>query len=260
MVGDSQADLPALAFTGVRYGLAAACFTPFLRGARHWRWPDWQWAAFCGLLGITGFNMPAAIGQRTVSASLTGLLDGSEPLLIIIVTAVLARRWPSRWTMFASALGMTGILLLAHGSGPRLGDPSGISLILLGALLWACYCIAVPTLVNRRGPLTSTAAIMLCGALPLLAVGAPQTGSMLHQLTMLQAIVFAALIIGSSVLATLCWNAGSAVLGAAKAGWFLYLVPVVSLIGGVVLLGEPVKSIELVGGAIILLSVYLSQR
>jgi drug/metabolite transporter (DMT)-like permease len=260
MVGETQSALPALAFTGVRYGLAAACFAPFLWGARHWRWADWRLAGICGLLGITGFNLPAAIGQRTVSAGLTGLLDGTEPLLIVIVSAVLARKWPGRWTMFASGLGMTGILLLAHGSGPALGDPTGIALVLLGALLWACYCIAVPKLVNRHGALPSTAAIMLFGALPLLATGAPHTGAMLHQLTPLQIAVFAALVIGSSVFATLCWNAGSAVLGATKAGWFLYLVPVVSLAGGVIFLSEPVKMIELLGGSLILLSVYLSQR
>jgi drug/metabolite transporter (DMT)-like permease len=261
LVGETQSALPALAVTGVRYGLAAACFAPFLWGARNWRWADWRLAAFCGVLGITGFNLPAAIGQRTVSAGMTGLLDGTEPLLIIIVGALLARQWPGSRTIFASVLGLAGIFLLAHGSsGPALGDPTGISLVLLGALLWACYCIAVPRLVNRRGVLPSTAAIMLFGALPLLAAGAPHTGAMLHQLTPLQAAVFAALVIGSSVFATLCWNAGSAVLGATKAGWFLYLVPFVSLIGGVVFIGEPVKTIELLGGSLILLSVYLSQR
>jgi drug/metabolite transporter (DMT)-like permease len=260
MVGDTQSALPALAFTGIRYGLAATCFAPFLWGTRHWAWADWRLAGFCGLLGITGFNLPAALGQRTVAAGLTGLLDGSEPLLIVVVAALLARQWPSRGTVIGSALGMTGILLLASGTGPALGDPSGIALVLFGALLWACYCITVPKLVNRRGALPSTAAIMMCGALPLLAAGAPRTGEMLHQLNILQTTIFAALVIGSSVLATLCWNAGSAALGAAKAGWFLYLVPVVSLIGGVVFLGEPIKLIELLGGTLILASVYLSQR
>jgi drug/metabolite transporter (DMT)-like permease len=260
MVGESQLALPALAFTGIRYGLAAACFAPFLWGTRRWTWRDWRLATFCGLLGITGFNLPAAIGQRTVSAGLTGLLDGSEPLLIIIVAACLARRWPNRETMFASGLGMTGILLLALGSGPALGDLTGIMLVLCGACFWACYCVAVPRLVTAHGALSSTSAVMLCGALPLLAAGAPQTSTVLHQLTFPQSVVFAALVIGSSVFATLCWNAGSSVLGAAKAGWFLYLVPVVSLIGGIVFLDEPIKLIELVGGGLVLGSVYLSQR
>jgi drug/metabolite transporter (DMT)-like permease len=162
--------------------------------------------------------------------------------------------------MFASLLGMTGIVLLASGSGPALGNPTGIGLVLCGAFLWACSCVAVPKLVNVHGALTSTAAVMLCGSLPLFAIGLPRTGALLNQLTVPQSIVFAALVIGSSVFATLCWNAGSSALGAEKAGWFLYLVPVISLIGGCVFLSEPVKLIELIGGALILLSVYLSQR
>jgi drug/metabolite transporter (DMT)-like permease len=260
MVGVNQSALPALAFTGVRYGLAAAFFTPFLWGARHWRWPEWRLAAICGLLGITGFNLPAAIGQRTVSAGLTGLLDGAEPLMIVVVGALIARQFPSRWTIFASAIGMAGIVLLARGSGPALGDPLGIALVLIGALLWSCYCLAIPKLINLHGALPGTAAVMLFGTIPLLAAGAPHTGSFLHEISPAQTFVLFALVIGSSVFATLCWNAGSAVLGAVQAGWFLYLVPVVSLIGGVMLLGEPVKMIELVGGALILLSVFLSQR
>jgi drug/metabolite transporter (DMT)-like permease len=260
MVGINQSALPALAFTGLRYALAAVLFAPFLWRARSWGWRDWRLAGLCGLLGITGFNLPAAIGQRTVSAGLTGLLDGSEPLMIVVIGALLTKRFPGPWTIGASALGLTGIVLLAHGSFPALGDPLGIALVLIGALLWACYCLAVPDLINRQGALPGTAAVMLFGAIPLLAAGAPQTGNFLHQVSAMQSLVFLALVIGSSVLATLCWNAGSAVLGAAQAGWFLYLVPVVSLVGGVLLLGEPVRMIELIGGSLILLSVYLSQR
>ncbi len=260
LVGINQSALPALAFTGLRYGLAALLFAPFLWGARSWRWRDWRLAAFCGALGITGFNLPAALGQRTVSAGLTGLLDGAEPLMIVLLGALISRRLPSRATLMASAIGLAGIMLLTRGSGPALGDPAGIALVLLGALFWSCYCIAVPKLVNRHGPLPSTAVVMLFGALPLLAAGAPQTGALVSQISAAQSAVFLALVIGSSVLATLCWNAGSATLGAAQAGWFLYLVPLVSVTGGVILLGEPVKAIELAGGGLVLLSVYLSQR
>lgn len=260
MVGVNQSALPALAFTGLRYGLAAVLFAPFLWGARSWRWRDWRLAAFCGALGIAGFNLPAALGQRTVSAGMTGLLDGAEPLMIVLLGALISRRLPSLATLMASAIGLTGIVLLARGSGPALGDPVGIALVLTGALFWSCYCLAVPELVNRNGPLPSTAAVMLFGAIPLLVAGAPQTGALVNQISVVQTIVFLALVIGSSVLATLCWNAGSAILGAAQAGWFLYLVPLVSLTGGVILLGEPVKAIELFGGGLVLLSVYLSQR
>jgi drug/metabolite transporter (DMT)-like permease len=260
MVGTDHAALPAMAFTGMRYGIAALVFAPLLWGARHWSKRDWALGAVCGVIGVTGFNLPAALGQRTVSAGLTGLLDGAEPLMIVIFSSLMHRRLPSRWTMFASVLGLGGIVLLAQGSGPALGDPAGIALVLFGAMLWALYCVMVPILINRRGALSSTAVTMLFGALPLLAAGLPGTPGLLHIITGFQWGLLAVMVLTTSVISMLCWNAGSAVLGAEQAGWFLYLLPVVSLIGGALLLGEPVKTVELVGGALILVSVYLSQR
>ncbi len=260
MVGTGYAALPALAFTGIRYGMAALVFAPLLWGARHWNRRDWVLGAACGVIGVTGFNLPAALGQRTVSAGLTGLLDGAEPLMIVIFSALMHRRFPSGWTMFATLLGLSGIVLLAHGSGSALGDPLGIALVLFGAMLWALYCVMVPALINKRGALPATAVTMLFGAVPLLAAGLPGTPGLLHIITGFQWALMVVMVLSTSVISMLCWNAGSAALGAEQAGWFLYLLPVVSLIGGAIILGEPVKAVELLGGALILLSVFLSQR
>ena len=260
MVGTDHAALPAMAFTGIRYGLGALIFVPLLWGARDWSGRDWALGAACGVIGVAGYNLPAALGQRTVSAGLTGLLDGAEPLLIVIFSALIQRRWPTRWTIFASALGLSGIVLLAHGSGPALGDPAGIALVLLGAVLWALYCVMVPPLINKRGALPATAVTMLFGALPLLAAGLPGTPTLLHVITGDQWALLVVMVLTTSVLSMLAWNAGSAVLGAEQAGWFLYLLPVVSVIGGALMLGEPVKVVEIAGGTLVLISVYLSQR
>jgi drug/metabolite transporter (DMT)-like permease len=40
----------------------------------------------------------------------------------------------------------------------------------------------------------------------------------------------------------------------------LYLLPLVSLIGGAAILDEPITGTEICGGGLILLSVFLSQR
>jgi drug/metabolite transporter (DMT)-like permease len=260
MVGITQAGLPALAFNGMRYTLAAICFAPFLWSARHWSRADWRLGLVCGVLGITGYNLPAAIGQRTVSAGLTGLLDGAEPLMIVIFTAIMLRRRPTGWTILASVIALAGVVLLAHGAGPAQGDPLGIALVLTGAVLWAAYCVLVPDLIDRRGALPATAVTMALGAVPLLASGLPETGPMLRAMSTVQWEVMLGLVVGCSVFSMFCWNVGSAALGAEKAGWFLYLLPVVSLIGGALLLGEPVTFVELFGGGLLLVAVYLSQR
>jgi drug/metabolite transporter (DMT)-like permease len=242
MVGLAQSGLPPVAFNGLRYGLASLLLAPGLWQTRGWTLQDWGLGALCGFIGLTG------------------LLDATEPLMIVVFTAAMLRRVPSRWTFAATFLGLAGIVLLAHGSGPALGDPRGIALILSGALLWGIYCVLVTPLVNRRGALPVTSVTVIFGAIPMVLLSADQLPALVAQMDLGQWEITLALVIGTSVGAMLCWNAGSAALGAQRAGWFLYLVPVVSLIGGALLLGEPIKLVELFGGALILLSVALSQK
>jgi len=260
LVGTDHAALPAMAFLALRYGLAAVMFLPFLAGIRAWSRLDLVFGALCGLIGIAGYNLPSVLGQRTVSAGLTGLLNGAEPMMIVIIAAFTHRRVPTGWTLFAGAVGLAGIVLLAHGSGPALGDPLGIALVLIGALLWSVYCVIIPRLIFARGAVTVTAVSMVFGAVPLVACGAGQAPALAHDMTGWQLGLTAALALGPSMISMLCWNAGTAALGAERAGWFLYLLPLVSLVGGALLLGEPVKPVEIFGGGLILLSVFLSQR
>jgi drug/metabolite transporter (DMT)-like permease len=261
MVGSSHAGLPALPFVAMRYSIAALIYTPILFGApRRWSRRDWVLGGIYGLLGITSYNLLSAFGQRSVSAGLTGLLNGISPLLIVIFSAVLHRRMPSAWTIVATIIGLAGIVLLAHGAGPAQGDVFGITLILISALSWALYCVLSPALIRRRGAVPVTAVAMTIGALPLLAAGGPQMPGVIAHLSALQWEILIGLVLGMSITAFLCWNIGSGGLGAEQAGWFLYLMPVVSLLGGAAILHEPLTAVEFFGGGLIMLSVFLSQR
>jgi drug/metabolite transporter (DMT)-like permease len=260
MVGTSHAGLPAAAFIAVRYGIACVLFLPLLREAGAWTRRELVFGALCGMIGISGYNLLSVIGARTVSAGMTGLLNGAEPLMIVLLGAIMRRRLPAAWTLAAAAIGLAGIVLLARGSGPALGDPLGIALTLTGALLWAVYCVLVPPLIAARGAITVTAVAMCAGAVPLLAAGGTGMPVLFHAMTGSQWVLTVMLAIGPSMISMLCWNAGTAALGAEKAGWFLYLLPLVSLVGGAAILGEPVKPVEIAGGGLILLSVFLSQR
>jgi drug/metabolite transporter (DMT)-like permease len=260
LVGEHLAGLPPEALSALRYSMAAICFSPMLFHLRGWSRRDLALGGALGVLGVAGFNLPATMGQRTVSAGLTGLLEAAAPMMIVIVSSIRARRLPAGWTLLAGMIGLAGILLLARGSGPVLGDPKGIALILFAALAWSVYCVLAPPLIRRRGALPVTSVIMLAGAVPLIGIGGGQAPQMMQAMTGLEWTLLIGLVLGTSVLAMITWNAGTAVLGSVQAGWFMYLVPLVSLIGGAILLREPVKLVELAGGGLILLSVYLSQR
>ncbi len=261
MVGLNHLGVPALPFISFRYLLASLVYAPILiRATRNWSREDWGLGVLCGFIGIAGYNLPNVLGSRTVSASMTGLLNAVQPLLIVLIAALQARRPPRLWTFGAGCIGLAGIYLLARGAGPALGDATGIVLTLTGALFWSIYCVLVPPLIKRRGAVAVTAVTMAAGTVPMLLLGAPGIPAMVATLTLTQWEITLGLVLCTSVFAILCWNAGSAGLGAEQAGWFLYLLPFVSFAGGVGLLGEPATAVEFFGGGLIMLAVFLSQR
>jgi drug/metabolite transporter (DMT)-like permease len=261
LVGDTRDALAPVPFIGLRYGVATLCFLPFVPGAlRSWSRRDLALGALCGLIGVLGYNLPAAMGNRTVSAGMVGLLNATEPLIIVLLSALRVRQFPRLMTFGAAGIGLVGILLLARAAGPAQGDPQGIALVLLAAFDWALYCVIVPPLLARHSALQVSAVTMLFGTLPMLAIGAPGLPLLVASITLPQWEILAALSFGTSVIALVAWNAGAAGLGAEAAGWFLYLLPVVSVSGGAALLAEPLTAAELLGGFLILLSVFLSQR
>ncbi len=260
LVGNTHAALAPLPFIALRYLLASICFVPVLWGElRRWPRQELLFGALCGLVGVTGYNLLNVSGSRTVTAGMAGLLNGSEPLLIVLLLSLQRRRWPSRGTLVASGVGVFGIGLLALGAGPAVGDVKGILFILGGAGFWAVYCVLAVPLLQRRGTVAITAITVITGTLPLLAAGGGGIPEIVTRMSLGQWEIVGALSL-TTVIAILAWNKGSAALGAEQSGWFLYLLPVVGAAGGTILLGEPLTLMELSGGGLIMLSVFLSQR
>lgn len=260
-IGNGNLAMPGAAYMALRYGIATICFFPGLLAAiRRWSIQDWLRGAVCGLTGVAAYNLLGGIAGRTVSAGMTGLLNASESLMILVLACFMARRIPNGRTLMAAVLGLAGIVLLASSAGPAEGNVSGILMLLGGALGWAIYCVLIPPLISKHGVLQSSAVTMTIGTLPLLLAGWPDLGIMIAKMTHQDWELLVMLAIGSSVVALLAWNQGVALLGAQTAGWFLYLLPLFSALGGRLLLNEPLTLAELAGGTMILGSVYFAHR
>ena len=65
---------------------------------------------------------------------------------------------------------------------------------------------------------------------------------------------------GPAFLGYLFWNKGVAVVGAASAGVFLYLIPVASSIMAVLFLNENFQLFHLIGVMLIIAGIYLTTR
>ena len=248
------APLPLLV---IRMGVAAVLLLPWCRPVL--RRPGRQYIprlAAAGLLGMVGYNLPVTIGLQWVPASTAGLVLASEPVWLLLLTAVFLGEGVSRRCWAGAAIALAGVAVLAgpgvlsSRGGAR--ELAGVGLIALGTLLFAAYTLMLRPLSRACGPLPATAASTVAGSLFYAAFAGTVTSGQLGRLPAAGWGELAFLAIGSNVVGMLAWNLAVARLPGQRVGLLLYLEPLVSVAGAVILLGERVSPGLAAGGALVL--------
>jgi drug/metabolite transporter (DMT)-like permease len=199
--------------------------------------------------------------QHTTAAH-GALIFSLTPLGVYLVELARGRERP-RWTATAGivvALAGVLLLLLARGvtalSGLFLGDV----LLLASLLAWVFYTTEGRELVASEGPLRTSAWSNIAGALmllPLMPFVLRPERVFAASLLAKGAILYLGL--GSSVLSYAIWFAALGRTDASKVAVFSNLQPVATALAAWALLGEPLSWEVVVGGALVLLGVRLTQ-
>jgi drug/metabolite transporter (DMT)-like permease len=212
------------------------------------------------LLGLTWMAFPLTLfplAQQWIDSSLTGMLNSAMPVLTVVVTAVLFRGPVRRPQLVGVAVGLAGILMMGLPTA-RAGSTNalGVALVVLAV---GSYGIAV----NIAGPLQQR-----YGALPVLVralrfafvlvlpyglVGL--VGSSFQTTSLLSCVVLGAG--GTGVAFVLSANLAGR-QGPIASALVTYLMPVVSVVLGVVFRGEDVSGWELAGCAVVLAGAWLA--
>ena len=248
------APLPLLV---IRMGVAAIVLLPWcgpvLRRTRRRYIPR---LIVTGLLGMVGYVLPVTIGLQWVPASTAGLVLASEPVWLLLMAAVFLGERVSRRSWAGGAVALAGVAILAgpgvlsaRGGTRELG---GLCLIALGTLLFAAYTLMLRPLSRACGPVPATAASTVAGSVLYAVFAGTVTSGQLGQLHAAAWGELAFLAVGSNVVGMLAWNLAVARLPGQRAGLLLYLEPLVSVAGAVVLLGERLSVGLAVGGTLIL--------
>jgi drug/metabolite transporter (DMT)-like permease len=199
--------------------------------------------------------------QRT-SAAHGALIFSLTPLGVYLVELARGRE-PPRWSATAGiAVALSGVLVLLFSRGPQalsglfLGD-----VLLLGSLLaWVFFTTEGRELVATVGPFRATAWSNVAGAVLLLPLApwvlrpALLAGSSLGAQA---AVLYLGL--GSSVLSYLLWFAALGRTDASKVAVFSNLQPVATALAAWAVLGEHIGWEVVVGGALVLFGVRLTQ-
>jgi len=246
-----------LTFTRILVGfLTLTCFPAARRPIRGEDWPA------TALLAVLWMAFPLSIfpyAEQHVSSALTGMLNGANPLFTAAVAAFLARRAPSRGVAIGLAVGLAGTALVAL---PSLGQGSNSALgvvLCLAAVTSYGFALNLARPLQQRNGALGVIWRALGVALVLTApLGIPELlRSHWTPAPLLSILALGALGTGIAPV-LLAVAAGRS--GATRASATTFLIPAVALALGVLVRGEQVAALSIVGGAVCLLGAWGVRR
>ena len=213
------------------------------------------------LCNVAVYHLSLNFAEKTVSAGLAGLLISLNPIFVALFSVFLLKERIRKELAFAIIIALAGAAILAV---PDLGSSSsllGVLGVVVAALSYSIFSVLSKPLVHKYGaaPLTIWAGLLgTLMLLPLLPFSnfAPQVASLSLDgwLSVLYLSILST-VVGYTMFYTLVSRGA-----VSKLSVQLYLVPVVSVIGGVILLGEGVGVYTIAGGALLLASIALATR
>ncbi len=249
----------------IRYTLVCVAYLAGLAVMGGWRIerPDWPRLLVLAMAGI-GYSLTSAYGFEHVPAGIGSLIIGTEPLLIAILGAVIAKEKLSPQAIAGLAVAFAGTTLLVWNDlGMTGGGKSflrGCLLVFLSALAFAVYVVASKPLIRKYGSYSIAAhSTLLSSAVLLILLARPATLATVAVMTPRNWFDMAYVVILSTFLSSIAWNYAASRLPAATSGAFLYFIPVIGVVAGAAILGEKITLAMLAGGALILLGVAVVQ-
>jgi drug/metabolite transporter (DMT)-like permease len=275
--------LHPIQITTLRIVVGAVVLVVLLRmtGAHLPREPRvWAHLAFCSLfltvLPFTGF----VVGETRVSSALAGIGNAATPIAAVLIgLMLLPSERLTRARLVAVVAGFVGVVVIAEpwnlAGRP---DPLGF-----GIVLAAASCYGIGWVWNRRflagadlGGLSQPAALLVCGAVLVLPVWlgwwwldrgrfaapwslAPGALTADHSVGLAVGCVLALGVVGTGLAYMLQYDVvrGAGVIVSTTV---TYLIPVVSVLLGVLVLGERLGPAQLVGFVVVLTAAVVVNR
>lgn len=252
-----------------RWAAAIALLAPFAAGALVRGWPAirraWRPILFFGTCGTVLYNTIGYFGIRQSTATNAVLFQSITPAVIPLFGWLLFRERIRPATAAGLALSFAGVLAIVSRLDP--GALLGLRInpgdfwLLGNVALWALYTACMRWAPRGIDPLAFMLAVMLAG----MATGVPvyladlaaggrvqPTGGFVLGILYLAAL--------PSILCYVMWNRAVAMVGPARAGVYLHLIPLLGAGMAIVFLGERLQLHHAVGLALILSGVALAAR
>jgi drug/metabolite transporter (DMT)-like permease len=260
--------MPPLLSAATRFLVAGSLLAAWVRlknGPSAWRVEPRQLrnAAICGLLLLTGGNGMVVLAETHIPSGLAALLVAAVPLWLVVLRRVVGERVRAV-TLLGVVVGLAGVALLLLPGGSDGPVSLGYSAIVLGAALsWALGSLVSIRADVPANPAMMSAIEMFAGGVALIGIGGlrGEFGDVdLGAISTKSWLSLGYLVLFGSIVAFSCyvWVLGKA--PTSLVATYAYVNPAVAVLLGVLLAGEHLRLLELVGGLVILASVVVVVR
>lgn len=213
---------------------------------------QWRALALATFLNVFCWFTLVAIGVRLMSSGHAALIGFTAPVWVEVFSAALLGERLTLTRIVAVALGVGGIaVLLSHDFAAIAASPGGTLAMLAASMTWGAGILVQKRTRWAIGSVPLAGWQLLLGGVPigLIALATERFEFFDASPTALWATAYLVLI--SLVLCYYAWFKIVTLLPANVAALSSLLVPVVGVLGGVVLLGEPLTWREVVAMAMI---------
>ena len=215
-----------------------------------------------GVLGLIWVAIPLTlfpIALQWIDSAVAGMLNGAMPIFTAALATVMLRALPGRLQLAGLAIGFGGVVAIALPSGGE-GTTAAIG-VLLSVLATVCYAVAlniVTPMQQAYGALAVLARIQWVAAVLVTPFGiyglTRSSFAWPSLLAMLAVGVF------GTGLAFVLMGSLTGRVGATRAAFITYVIPVVALVLGVTFRGEVVAPLAVAGVVLVIAGATLASR
>lgn len=259
----SEAVAPGpLAFGRLLVGLVAMIIIVIAWPGRGWvRLPRGRALLLVIAYGVLWYGIYTIVvnaAGRYLDAGTTAMIINLAPIIVAILAGIFLRERLSRQLVFGMIIAFAGVLIIASASRTGQIDPWGVTLALISAVLYAVGILLQKQALATVDPVTVTWLGALAGTVATVPFAGRLVTQLVHDpLTATAGVLY--LGIFPTAIAYLLWTYALSRTGAGQLAASAYTLPAITLLQSWLFLNEIPGPIALIGGAVSVVGVVVTQ-
>ncbi len=259
--------LPPLIAAGTRFSVAGAMLFAWTRFRKIPlpKGPEWKTPLVVAIFLLAGTNGCTCWSSQVLPSAVVALMQAAVPLWIVILNVLWFHQercgWKQVGAIFMGILGMALLIFAKEGNSISFAlDPAGVVVVLCGSFLWSSGSLLSRAVPAPESHAVSSACAMLLGGMILYGVGGllGEWGQMnLQAVSMSSLLSLIYLITFGSLIAFCSYTWLIKVERPTKVATCTFINPLVAVVLGWMLAGERLTLQGMIGGIVILGSVFL---